>query len=457
MSEATRLDGWKAIADHLGRDPRTVQRWHHQRGMPVHHVPGNRHGTVFAYPEELDDWLTKGAPAKEPPDPPEPRQPKDDGPAAPALQGFDARKTRRWRHLGPVPAAVLLAAGVIAIALSTFGSPRRGAVPTQWELNGPVLSALGASRDVIWNFELPEGRVMAASGVEASLDRTLSVDLNSDGLSEVVAAIGYNRAGRIEQDAELYCLTSNGRLLWRYRPNQSLIFAGQEFTRPWRFNGAAAIALPGRSVWVSFIHRTWWPSFVVRLAADGTETLAFVNAGHIYALQGVEIGGRSLMLVGGFNNESMLPAVAAVAADGPAATSPQTPGTPFVCGNCPPGRPLKYLLFPSSDVHIALGRPFVMVADIQTPDAAGAVEVSVRHPGRSMRAVYRVSRDLTPLSVAFSDDYWKVHQELSDAGKIKHRAEDCPERHNGINVRLWQPATGWTDVRVGPTFPTRLN
>jgi hypothetical protein len=190
---------------------------------------------------------------------------------------------------------------------------------------------------------------------------------------------------------------------------------------------------------------------VVRLA-DGAERLMFVNAGDIFALQGVEFEGRSLMLVGGFNNEFMLPAAAAFAADGLAVTSPQAPGTPFVCDNCPPGRPLKYLVFPSADVHVALDRPFVMVTDIEKPDAAGAVEVSVRNPQRNMRVVYRVSPDLTPLSVAFSDDYWKVHQELSDAGK--HRSEDCPERHKGISVRLWQLATGWTDVRVAPTFPT---
>ena len=37
-----RLDSWKAIAGHLGRDVRTVLRWEKERGLPVHRVPGGR-------------------------------------------------------------------------------------------------------------------------------------------------------------------------------------------------------------------------------------------------------------------------------------------------------------------------------------------------------------------------------------------------------------------------------
>ena len=52
-----RLDSWKSIAEYLERDVRSVQRWEKERGLPVHRVPGERGGTVFAYPEELDSWL----------------------------------------------------------------------------------------------------------------------------------------------------------------------------------------------------------------------------------------------------------------------------------------------------------------------------------------------------------------------------------------------------------------
>ena len=55
-----RLSSWKAIAQYLGRDVRSVQRWELERGLPVHRVPGDKGGAVFAYQGELDRWLAAG-------------------------------------------------------------------------------------------------------------------------------------------------------------------------------------------------------------------------------------------------------------------------------------------------------------------------------------------------------------------------------------------------------------
>ncbi len=52
-----RLDSWKEIAAFLGRAERTVKRWEAERGLPVHRVPGGGRSAVFAYSNELADWL----------------------------------------------------------------------------------------------------------------------------------------------------------------------------------------------------------------------------------------------------------------------------------------------------------------------------------------------------------------------------------------------------------------
>jgi TolB-like protein len=52
-----RLDSWKEIAAFFGRDERTVRRWEKERGLPAHRVPGGARGGVFAYTNELADWL----------------------------------------------------------------------------------------------------------------------------------------------------------------------------------------------------------------------------------------------------------------------------------------------------------------------------------------------------------------------------------------------------------------
>jgi TolB-like protein/Tfp pilus assembly protein PilF len=52
-----RLDSWKAIALFLDRDVRSVQRWEHERGLPVYRLPGQKGGAVFAYERELGHWM----------------------------------------------------------------------------------------------------------------------------------------------------------------------------------------------------------------------------------------------------------------------------------------------------------------------------------------------------------------------------------------------------------------
>ncbi len=52
-----RLDSWKEIAAFFGRAERTVKRWETERGLPVHRVPGGGRSAVFAYSNELSEWL----------------------------------------------------------------------------------------------------------------------------------------------------------------------------------------------------------------------------------------------------------------------------------------------------------------------------------------------------------------------------------------------------------------
>lgn len=51
-----RLDSWKEIAAHLGRDVRTVQRWERGEGLPVHRQQHDKLGSVFAFRNEVDAW-----------------------------------------------------------------------------------------------------------------------------------------------------------------------------------------------------------------------------------------------------------------------------------------------------------------------------------------------------------------------------------------------------------------
>jgi TolB-like protein/Tfp pilus assembly protein PilF len=51
-----RLESWKEIAAHLGRDVRTVQRWERGEGLPVHRQQHDKLGSVYAFRDEIDAW-----------------------------------------------------------------------------------------------------------------------------------------------------------------------------------------------------------------------------------------------------------------------------------------------------------------------------------------------------------------------------------------------------------------
>jgi len=62
MSARQFFDGWKEIANYLGKGVRTVQRYERELGLPIHRPNGKSVGPVIATKVELDDWV-KASPA----------------------------------------------------------------------------------------------------------------------------------------------------------------------------------------------------------------------------------------------------------------------------------------------------------------------------------------------------------------------------------------------------------
>src|SRR6266436_6719647 len=54
-----RLDSWKEIASHLGREVRTVQLWEKREGLPVHRHFHRSLSSVFAFRSEVDAWCQR--------------------------------------------------------------------------------------------------------------------------------------------------------------------------------------------------------------------------------------------------------------------------------------------------------------------------------------------------------------------------------------------------------------
>jgi|SRR5215467_13078033 len=54
------LNGWKEIANFLGKGVRTVQRYEREMGLPIHRPSGTSGGAVIGIQSELSSWVSSG-------------------------------------------------------------------------------------------------------------------------------------------------------------------------------------------------------------------------------------------------------------------------------------------------------------------------------------------------------------------------------------------------------------
>lgn len=100
------LETWKEIAAYLNRDLRTVKRWEHSRGLPVHRLPGGSKASVYALREELDRWRQSAT-----------------GPIVEETQGSEATTKRSRTQWAAGIVALLALALVLRFALPKSPTP----------------------------------------------------------------------------------------------------------------------------------------------------------------------------------------------------------------------------------------------------------------------------------------------------------------------------------------------
>lgn len=194
-------------------------------------------------------------------------------------------------------------------------------------------------------------------------------DLDGDGRQEVLVPAGFPPSYRDNQRVnEVYCLSAKGKLLWSYVPRASLSFGGERDEGPWHITDLEVVpetpARKAKSVWLSAVHVTGWTSFVVKLDAKGNERLQFVNSGAIYQLKPFQNATGHYVLAAVVNNEYRKAGLAILGEDQPPSTSPQRAGSSWGCDNCPSARPIRYFLFPRSELNQLVGGPYNTIGGI---------------------------------------------------------------------------------------------
>lgn len=407
-----RFDSWKEIAAYLKRDERTVQRWEHERGLPVHRTPGEKRGTIFAYRGELDRWM------------------RGDRLAAEASTSAPRASYRLQWTAGA--AAVLM---LLLLAAWLVRQRHRPAVATEAELVGKLLIGRNHRGGEVWAVPLPETVRPPMLAKVAFSGRPLWV---------VVA----NRP----DGALVTCLREDGTVRWRYSPQQTLRFGSEEAAGPWLVYGVTTGRNGTSGIWMTVVHHLMGYSFVLRLDVEsGKEEVKFVNTGTLWGLEVVPTAAGERVFVGGFNNEYDAGALAVLDPRRSQAVSPQSSGSRFECRSCRGATaPLKYFVFPRTELN-RLEQIDINAA--QMVQAVGdRVEVSTIEVSERARRIYffTAADDPQLVSALSSSTYWREHSRLEREGRIYHRANECPERTSPPAVRLWEPEHGWRQVKVTP-------
>jgi hypothetical protein len=243
--------------------------------------------------------------------------------------------------------------------------------------------------------------------------------------------------------------------LWSYEPEFTFQFGDKQFQGPWLATDlVASPSGDNRQVWISFVHPTWWPGFVVRLDRKGGAQLQFVNAGRIQLLEYLRNREGEYILAAGLNNEYQTAQLAVVRADQFATQSKQTPETQYECTSCTFGAARAYFLFPPSELFRVRGESFHRVVSLNVRDGRFEVQTFEAHTGDGdtsyIPAVYEFDSDLGLVSASLGDAYWDMHRSLEKAGKIHHTVEQCPDRIGPRSVRQFTATNGWEQITPAP-------
>jgi excisionase family DNA binding protein len=449
-----RLDSWKEIAAYLGRDLRTVRRWEEEKGLPVYRVPGGERRAVFAYRAEIDSWLTgqadngsAGTGSEEG----VAGTPDESSKTAVATLSLTTDSLNRpkvrpspWKRWLLVAAVCGLAVAAWLLWRGAYGGP-----VARVDFSDDMLVARNKRGSILW--AMPLDRALDTRP-EVRAGKIAIVDLGQDRRGDILVAAPFSSpdANRSASDT-LYCFSPQGKLRWRHIFDSSFRFGGHEYGSPWDANPPVVISDGAKlSIWAAAIETFWSPSTLTEFDADGHQLAQFVNWGHIMVLNHVRNASGSYILAGGISNQCDCAMLAVLNEEDASGSSPaQDPA--YACENCPQGKPVRYILFPRSELTQLSGATYNKLRLINADGAHVWVGVSETYdtevPGSDW-IKYELTEDFVPKSFTVSDHFWTFHRQMEAEGKIHHTVEQCPERTQPRRVQVWSPEDGWKQITV---------
>jgi len=408
------FSSWKEISAYLGCDERTCLRWEKKHRLPVHRAGSKlSKSLVFAYREELDEWLKR-------------RETGDSAPKKPGgvRRSFLGIRIPIWLASIPV---VLIAALLLTGIVGKSGTAKPGSPqPYSFKIERSELIVLDKKGAELWRFDtripdlfdndsyqvhFPYRKIIGLN--DRKLPWVKIEDINNDGRTEVLFMIHTHNDNA---DTGLYCLDHRGRKLWTYTPGREMTFGTRHFSEDYALDAVDVIPAGPQGqkrILVLARHIPNFPSYLALLAPDGKTLGEYWNAGRFsdYEFIDIDDDGLGLLHIAGTNNEYGRGFLAILDINNLRGCSPQT--DEFRCADLPAGSELFYVLFPRTVVDRLEFAPRESIAFIEERKDGGVMAIPL-----SSCLIFEFDASIRVESVSISDSFREKYRKLQEEGRI---------------------------------------
>lgn len=198
---------WKEIAHYVGQNIRTCQRWEKDLGFPVHRLDNYQNSRVFAYKEEIDNWLKDKL----------------------NIQGINRKHqisfTLKQSRLIIISIIIIFAAtAILASILLNSSSP-----PVDFKISNSKLIVLNEQREKLWEYDTGIDDLESESLYKTSFQKKkfhegayflpliAFEDIDKNGSKETLFIV-QPTINALEK--KLICFSEEGIPLWHFKPSE---------------------------------------------------------------------------------------------------------------------------------------------------------------------------------------------------------------------------------------------
>lgn len=423
-----RLASWKEIAAYLDCDVRTCRRWEMSKGLPVHRIGESEKARVYAFRDELDQWLKNQA--------------QDNNHKHLSKQG---KYSLRWYH-SVIVFLILVGAAAAYFALSALSYNH---VPFDFRIDRSQLVILNQEGRELWRYDtglenLAKTRLYREHWQykrrleNDMVDFPLLIikDINQDGKAEVLFSI---QTQNEINEGTLICFNHVGEEMWRFLGGRELTFGDKLYSQDYRIKGFMLFDIDkdGKlEILILSVHKPDFPCQLAILDHKGTKQSEYWNAGYLMDIEFFDLDqdDKEEMIIAGMNNEYGKGCLLVFDPMDIKGFSPQI-NPQYDCKELQSGSYTHCILFPRTDVRQEY--PIDAIVSISLMNSGGlSLASDLAH------LIYELKPDLSIHRVSLTNTFKALHNEARIAGRIDSVLDEFYEKRL-MEGLLYFDGEGW--------------